>query len=349
MTKTLVIGDIHGCFDELQALLDKAGISDDDKIISLGDMVDRGPFSPRVVDFFQHSSNASAIIGNHEKKHLRWTTDKIKVSDSQRISKLQFGDKYHSALQFFKSLPDYIELKEVILIHGFFEPKIPLKQQKKNVVNGTMSGDSYLIRNYSKPWYELYNGEKPIICGHKSYNQSDKGLPFIYNDLVYGIDTYCCFGKSLTGLILPEFKLISVTSKKHYWYYEKQAYRDSNLREKPIASYTWKEIENVLSSDSFTINDETKEKLKEVKVQAEKYLKKILISINNECANILKLLMIKCYNEHSKKEQFEMFEEQIQDKSLSKLIHKARKSQLTMEYLKGQFNYPYQLIKTSNG
>ena len=50
--KTFIIGDIHGCFTELQELLDKAGIADDDRIIALGDIVDRGPDSVQVLDFF---------------------------------------------------------------------------------------------------------------------------------------------------------------------------------------------------------------------------------------------------------------------------------------------------------
>jgi serine/threonine protein phosphatase 1 len=45
--QTLVIGDIHGCYDELQSLLDKVGLTDTDAIISIGDCIDRGPEPPR--------------------------------------------------------------------------------------------------------------------------------------------------------------------------------------------------------------------------------------------------------------------------------------------------------------
>jgi len=53
--KTMIIGDIHGCFNELQALLDKTGVADDDRILALGDIVDRGPDSVQVLDLFSHS------------------------------------------------------------------------------------------------------------------------------------------------------------------------------------------------------------------------------------------------------------------------------------------------------
>jgi serine/threonine protein phosphatase 1 len=48
MQKTLIIGDIHGCHAELQALLEKAGLGAGDAIIGIGDMVDRGPETPQV-------------------------------------------------------------------------------------------------------------------------------------------------------------------------------------------------------------------------------------------------------------------------------------------------------------
>jgi serine/threonine protein phosphatase 1 len=51
MQNTLIIGDIHGCYFELQALLDKAGLGAGDAVTGIGDVVDRGPESPQVVDF----------------------------------------------------------------------------------------------------------------------------------------------------------------------------------------------------------------------------------------------------------------------------------------------------------
>ncbi len=68
--KTLIVGDIHGCWSEFQSLLDRAALGTDDQIISIGDMVDRGPESPRVLEFFRDTPNARAIMGNHEMKHI---------------------------------------------------------------------------------------------------------------------------------------------------------------------------------------------------------------------------------------------------------------------------------------
>jgi serine/threonine protein phosphatase 1 len=80
--QTLVIGDIHGCYFELQALLDKAGLSDGDSIISLSDFVDRGPETPQVLDFFRYTSNAGALMGNHESKHVRAARHEVVLARS---------------------------------------------------------------------------------------------------------------------------------------------------------------------------------------------------------------------------------------------------------------------------
>ncbi len=67
----LIIGDIHGCFDELQDLLQASGLAPDDQIIALGDIVDRGPDSPRVLEFFDSAHNAMSELGRPETKFRR--------------------------------------------------------------------------------------------------------------------------------------------------------------------------------------------------------------------------------------------------------------------------------------
>lgn len=81
--QTLVIGDIHGCYNELQALLAKAGLAAGDAMIALGDIVDRGPETPQVLDFFRQSANVRALMGNHERKHVRGARGEVKLSASQ--------------------------------------------------------------------------------------------------------------------------------------------------------------------------------------------------------------------------------------------------------------------------
>jgi serine/threonine protein phosphatase 1 len=219
--QSLIIGDIHGCYDELQALLDKAGLADGDEIISIGDLVDRGPDSPRVLDFFRATPHARAILGNHERKHLRSHRGETQPALSQLITRWQFDERYTEALAYMATLPVYLDLPNALLVHGFFEPGLPITQQSENVIVGVLSGENYLKRRYDRVWYELYDGDKPLIVGHRNYNGYQ---PLVYRDRVYGIDTRCYEGGALTGLLLPGFRLISICSRKNYWAHLQQQF-----------------------------------------------------------------------------------------------------------------------------
>ena len=222
--KTLIIGDIHGCYDEFQLLLNKTGITAEDQIIALGDIIDRGPQSLSVVNFFKSQKNTLCILGNHEVKHINIFWGMLKPAPSQQlviqnISTLEHAEMVH----YFEKLPEYFELPEALLIHGMLEPNIPLEKQQKKVLVGSTAGELFLQKNYSKPWYEYSHGDKPVIAGHHDY--SNTGKPIVISDKIFLIDTGCCYGKNLTGIILPDFKIISVKSKKNYWGLAMQNFR----------------------------------------------------------------------------------------------------------------------------
>jgi hypothetical protein len=235
--QTLVIGDIHGCYVELQALLVKGGLNDVDSIIAVGDIVDRGPETPQVLDFFQRTPNVRVLMGNHERKHVRAARHEVKLSISQQISLQQLGESYPEAVAWMGTLPLYIELAEAVIVHGYLEPGIPLAQQNPSVVCGTMGGDKILRERYERPWYEYYNGDKPVIVGHNNYNGTEQ--PFVYNDKVFGLDTDCVHGKPLTGLLLPAFQFVSVPSRGNLWAQVRRTYQRPNIvSQKPVFSWS---------------------------------------------------------------------------------------------------------------
>jgi serine/threonine protein phosphatase 1 len=212
---TLVIGDIHGCYVELLDLLDRAGLGADEDIVAVGDILDRGPAGPQVLDFFRQTPRASSILGNHERKHLRSARGELAPAASQKITRAQFGAVYPDCLAFLATLPRHRELPEALIVHGFWEPGVPLERQRDTVLTGTLSGEDYLARHYARPWYELYDGAKPLIVGHRDYHRD--GRPLVYRDRVFGLDTDCCRGGRLTGLLLPQFRLVSVPARADHW------------------------------------------------------------------------------------------------------------------------------------
>jgi serine/threonine protein phosphatase 1 len=220
-----IIGDIHGCYAELQDLLAKAALNSDDQIISIGDMVDRGLDSASVIEFFRDTPNAESIMGNHERKHVRWFDDQVEPAASQIITRKQITeDIYPEVIGYMSDLPHYIDLPDALLVHGFYEPGVPLEDQRETVIVGTLSGEDYLRKRWSWPWYERYDGTKPLIMGHRDYTEKMQVLN--YKDRVWGIDTRCVYGGSLTGLMLPGFDIISVPSRGDHWADLQRQYAD---------------------------------------------------------------------------------------------------------------------------
>lgn len=212
--QTLVIGDIHGCYDEFQQLLDTVPLASDDRIVHIGDMIDRGPRPAAVVDFFMmHAPNTLTLMGNREDKHVRAFDGALGYATSREITRRQFGDaeRYAEAVAFMRTLPLYLELPEAILIHGYFEPGVPAAQQHRDVLLGHLNGESYLQAAGYWHWYAHYNGDKPLIFGHREY-------PFLsYANRAYAIDTRCVYGGALTGLLLPDFRVYSVPARADHW------------------------------------------------------------------------------------------------------------------------------------
>ena len=213
--RTLIIGDIHGCASELFDLLDKAALGAEDRILALGDLVDRGPAPRRVYEFFRDTPQAQSLRGNHEDNHLRMRAGELTPRLGQLLTRWHLDEEYAAALAYFERLPLYVELEEALLVHGFLEPGIALEAQARRVMLGTLSAEARLKRDYDRPWYELYTGEKPLLVGHRDY--SGEQQLFVYEERIYGLDTRCVYGGWLTGLVLPDWRFIQVKARRNHW------------------------------------------------------------------------------------------------------------------------------------
>ena len=350
MVKRLIIGDIHGCLAELNDLFDAAGLAADDEIIAIGDIVDRGPDSPAVLQFFQQTSNAQSLIGNHERKHVRSHRGEIRPALSQLIARRQIGeDAYEQACRFMDSLPRFIELPEAILVHGFFEPGLPLAEQRDTVVVGTLSGEHHLAKQYDRPWYELYDGDKPLIVGHHDYLGS--GEPLICDDKVFGIDTGCCHGGRLTGLLLPEFRLVSVPSRRDYWTELQQQYADIRYSATPKEDLTWEAARSLVESahKQTSVPPKVQERasdLQNMLIEAERALEALFDHIDQKhrqtVADLRKELP---FDSLDAKKQGSLFAKAIGKTPLSSFLHQARRGQLDLEKLRAHFKKPSEVVK----
>lgn len=208
--RTIIIGDIHGCFDELVELLAVVGTTPHDRVVSVGDLIDRGPKPVEVVRFFRDRPGALALRGNHEDKHLRIATGELTPAPSQSICKEQCGEAYDEVLAYIGQLPMYLDLPEAMVVHAGYEPTRTPEEQLPNVL---MRARWPGMKFGGDPvgWTERYQGTKPIVFGHTVF-----ATPRVVGR-TFGIDTGACHGDTLTALVLPEERLVSVRARENYW------------------------------------------------------------------------------------------------------------------------------------
>src|ERR1700674_170160 len=127
----IFIGDIHGCIIEFNELLVKLNYDPkEDRLILLGDLIDRGPDSVAVVAKAREMK-LECLMGNHEHKFVKWFRS--------QGTKVDFYDKrdFYSKLSdqditYIHDMPTYIELDEVIAVHAGLKPGIALSSQTKD-------------------------------------------------------------------------------------------------------------------------------------------------------------------------------------------------------------------------
>ncbi len=213
--RTIVIGDLHGCFDEAVELLDACAVTSADRVIFLGDLVDRGPKPRECVELaMQHA----CILGNHEEKHLqqRRRADEKLLPDHLRTRRLL--EPHH--LDWFATLPTFIRLPEyaAAVVHAGAMPDVPLEAQDPyHLLHAqcllppeTKSDWPSKARPGARFWTQLWQGPERLIFGHTVFES-----PLVTEHAV-GIDTGCVHGRSLTAVVLPEWRLIQVPARQQY-------------------------------------------------------------------------------------------------------------------------------------
>ena len=226
MSRTIVIGDLHGCYDEALALLDLLAVAVDDRVIFAGDLVDRGPQNRECVEL---AMRHECILGNHEEKHLQSTHHHEAPGNGREPSSAgAWGRSPHhdetrrvlleEHYAYFKKLPLFIRLPEhdAVVVHAGVLPNLSIEAQDPyhllhaQCVNPP-ERKSYWPSKAPKThtfWTNHWKGPERVIFGHTVVNK-----PLVLPHAV-GIDTGCVFGGPLTAVVLPGWDLVSVPSKQ---------------------------------------------------------------------------------------------------------------------------------------
>jgi predicted phosphodiesterase len=210
-SRTIVVGDIHGCYDELVDLLDKVELGDDDRVVSVGDLITKGPKSKEVLERFMTDARFSTVIGNHDLALRRkWNGEDIELKPAQKETHKELKGEKDAYASFFNRLPFTIDLGTHLVVHAGLRPNVELYSQTTGDLTRlrTLGGDRE--SDEGTPWYHVYYGEKVVLFGHWPAPEPRRGKKAI------GLDTGCVYGHSLTADIIETDEFISVEAKRAY-------------------------------------------------------------------------------------------------------------------------------------
>ncbi|WP_062352007.1 bis(5'-nucleosyl)-tetraphosphatase PrpE [Bacillus kwashiorkori] len=228
-----IIGDIHGCYEELTLIIKKLGYqwengiplhSSERKLIFLGDLTDRGPNSLEVIDLVYHLVHAGAAFytpGNHCNKLYRYflgnrvqikhgleTTD----AEFKRLSPKKKREIRHKFMKLYENAPLYLTLDDgkLIVAHAGIPEKYIGQYNdtvKSFVLYGDITGEKHRDGTPIRlDWAKNYHGKQIIVYGHTPV----KKVRIINN--TYNIDTGVVFGGKLSALRYPEREIVDVPS-----------------------------------------------------------------------------------------------------------------------------------------
>ncbi|MBP1969054.1 diadenosine tetraphosphatase ApaH/serine/threonine PP2A family protein phosphatase [Virgibacillus natechei] len=233
-----VIGDVHGCIEELHELFDRLGYKQENTIyihpegripVFLGDITDRGPASLQVIKLVYEMvivhHKAKYVPGNHCNKLYRYFLGnnvhvrhglETTVAEYKRLDKQEQERIKKKFMTLIEASPLYLQLPEagaVVAHAGIRESYIGRTDNKVETfvlygdITGKFDEDGRPIRG---DWAQNYMGNQWIVYGHTPVIE-----PRFINKTV-NIDTGCVFGNALSAFRLPEEKIAAVPSKQPF-------------------------------------------------------------------------------------------------------------------------------------
>ncbi|MDJ0836628.1 MAG: AAA family ATPase [Acidobacteriota bacterium] len=232
-----IIGDIHGCLDELIELLTRLGYRigggewpeiahpEGRKAIFLGDLVDRGPDSPGVLRLVMNmtaSGAAYCVAGNHDVKFFKKISGhnvSVTYGLAETLHQMQHqSEAFHDEVRLFLDVMSHhyvLDGGKLVVAHAGLKENMHGLNSKRvwafalfGETTGKSDENGLPIRY---PWANDYRGEAMVVYGHTPVEQTE----WINNTIC--VDTGCVFGGSLTALRYPERELVSVPAKRTYY------------------------------------------------------------------------------------------------------------------------------------
>ena len=199
-----VIGDIHGQVEALEKCLVRSGFdNENDTLICLGDVCDRGPFVRESIDLLLQVKNLIYILGNHDRWFLKWALNGFEEyiwltqGGEQSINSYKGGKVPEEHIAFLQNAPMYFLLGNKLFVHAGINPDLPLEEQNefdllwnRDLVEHAFEIKDDPYRELGLPFSEVFVGHTPTINYGSSEPMFVKGL--------WLLDTGAGWGEKLT-------------------------------------------------------------------------------------------------------------------------------------------------------
>ena len=218
--RTILIGDVHGCIDELQELAAQLEIGSRDQVILLGDLIGKGPDSLSCIEYVRSRSFLS-LLGNHEFQFREKIHKQIQGQEgiTEGITQREPAKwpatwrMFHRHFDWLDSLPWYVVERNFITVHAGFIPALGIRhtplhwllnirelprQKPDNIADNIADyGKACAENGPEKPWFHDYCAAKPVYFGHWAK------LGYTMKNNCTCLDTGCVYGGSLSAVVIP--------------------------------------------------------------------------------------------------------------------------------------------------
>lgn len=209
--RTLVVGDVHGCADELAALLDRAQA---DRVVLVGDLFTKGP-DPTGVWALVRERGLDAVLGNHDARVLQAAAGvSPKGPDPGALRVVEaLARAGGDALGWLESLPLWREAAGFTVVHAGLNPHGDLDDTDRRTF---LTVRRWPIDAPDAPhWHAIYRGPRRVVFGHDAVG----GLVHRRRDgqsWLVGLDTGCVYGGRLTGFVLEDDAFFDIPAARVY-------------------------------------------------------------------------------------------------------------------------------------
>ena len=211
MSQTIVVGDIHGCYDELVALLELVQFQSEDRLIAVGDLIVKGNKNKEVLDWFVGDSRFTSVIGNHDLALLRhWRGENGALKKSQADTAKELESRSKAYCDYLDSLPFMIDLGDFLVVHAGVRPGISLEKQSLEDLTELRTLGLDRTSRIGIPWFQVYDSEKVVLFGHWPTAEPTRAPHAI------GLDTGCVYGNRLSAFIVETKEIVSVPAFRAY-------------------------------------------------------------------------------------------------------------------------------------